>query len=238
MDNWQALYVHTDARGRAIHSTSYQPKIPNGISRTNAEGEEEGYALLATWMECPNAECALPIIGITGYYETDDPEAEEGNEIDSWIAFPRFGETVVPPEVPEEFAADRREASAIADISPRMASVLVRNILTDLLEAQGYKGSRLTSQVGAFLADKNVPSRIRVVADPLRALGDFGAHSLRDESGQRIEVAPDDAKWMLIIIDRLFDHFYVEPERDRVATEAVNQMVARAKRAPLRKPPP
>lgn len=243
IEHWQSLYTHTNELGASVSTTGYLRDLPTGYTRIRegTKATREKQTMRVEWMECPNIDCEKRIVSISTWYWKASSKGDgtgRAEEYHTWIAYPQLAVTTVDPAVPAELAADYREAAAIAELSPRMAGVLVRGILADLLEAHGYKSNRLTVQVGLFLKDKTVPGRVRALAEPLRAIGDFGAHGFRDEGGNRIPLAPDESNWALIIIDRLFDHFYVDPERDRVALESVNQMVARAGRDPLRDPEP
>ncbi len=188
-------------------------------------------------MRCANSECREVVIWVSeqtrGFIGGVPAKVNESK----WIAYPH-GAGVVPtvdPTVKAELAQDYREAYLVLDLSPRLAAVMARSIVEDLLRDAGYTGY-LTSQIEKCLRDPDRTTAIKDLLDPLRALGDWGAHPFKDDEGNRLPVDRAVVEWALGTIGLLFDHFVVGPERDRQAISVIQKLVADANRDPLRGP--
>jgi hypothetical protein len=97
----------------------------------------------------------------------------------------------------------------------------------------GISEYTLKASLDKFIGDTKHPARIRENLQHLREIGDFGAHTKKDGVGQIIEVSREDAEWTLDLVDRLFDYFIVEPERDKKLQSKWNQNLADAGRKPI-----
>jgi hypothetical protein len=87
--------------------------------------------------------------------------------------------------VRDPFAKDFREACLILDDSPRMSSVLSRRILADLLEQYAnLTDYKVATRIDKFIADITHPSRLRDNLHYLREIGDFSAHTMKDDQGR------------------------------------------------------
>jgi hypothetical protein len=114
------------------------------------------------------------------------------------------------------YRRDYLEAAAILDDSPRMSAVLSRRILGDLLaQYADLTMNSLKAQIDAFIADEGRPYELRANLHYLREMGDFGAHTQKDEQAEVIDVAQDEATWTLDVIDDLFDYFIVSPQKSQ-----------------------
>lgn len=197
-------------------------------------------SIFATWMRCANEDCREVLIWI---HETRR-EFVGGVPLiqhrDEWIARPRGGTSMPPidPLVKPELAQDYREAYQALEISPRLAVVMARSILEDLLREAGYDGY-LTSQIKKCLGDVAQPMVVKELLEPLRVLGDWGAHPFKDaQNTARLPVEREVIEWALGTIGRMFDHFVVTPERDRLSIEAVKQLNIDAGRNAMQEPKP
>lgn len=187
------------------------------------------------WMRCGNDDCQEALVRVT---ESDVIDSEDGPVFGtrSWLARPRGGSTArrADPRVPEPFRTDYQEASAILDLSPRMSAVMARRILADLLEKYaGLTQFNLETRADAFIADPNRPSGVKENLHHFREAANFGAHTQTDDQAAVIDVEREDAEWLLDILDRLFDHFIVGPERDQGMREKWAKRVKNAGRKPL-----
>jgi hypothetical protein len=237
LERWQPLFTHTDAVGSALpHSTA---AIPNAIS----DGEEEQeLEIVVSWMECPNWECRKIILVVEETFkDAEDSSADEDGVVssDSWFAYPkRTSDRAVDPSVPLKMASDYREASAILNDSPKASAAIARRILADILEEfGGYKQFQLSKRIEGFADDAKHPSTLRENAKYLVQLGDFAAHTQKDQTTEQIvDVEPGEAEWTLDVIDGMFDYFIVGPARDRARRAAVDEKLRATGRKPIRPP--
>ena len=232
---WQDLFTRTDSVGQALKAGETS-EIPD-----QTDPEDDEISISANWMECPARRCRTTIFRIVRRAFGDVDAFDEADEFDAtgrlteeWVVWPRGTGRAVDPLIPAEFANAYREATLILDDSPSMSSVVARGLVADLLKANGYASDRLEKQVDAFMNDPAIPARLRKLVDPIRILGDFGAHSLRDAEGNRVVVSRADAEWTLTVLDRLFHHFIIEPAHD---DEALQRATELTQRVPNRRPP-
>jgi len=236
-DAWAPLvaYEHDEDAPFPLNRGAQQTEV---LKMKRPSGVETLYSF--DWMRCANPDCAELVVRIRREirYLNAASGTGRGRE-DSWIAIPRDGNApTINRAVPGELAQDVREAYAIMGTSPRMAAVLTRSVLEELLrDYAGCKG-KLTDQIGTFLRSPDQPASVKDLVDPLRALGDWGAHPFRDSDGNRIEVQPELVEWALKCINRLFDHFIVTPARDAEAIQGIKDVVQKAGRTELRGPTP
>jgi hypothetical protein len=118
-----------------------------------------------------------------------------------------------------------------------MSSVLSRRILADLLEKYaGLTDYNVATRIEKFIADSTHPSRLRENLHYLREIGDFSAHTMKNDLGTVVDVGREEAQWTLKIVSDLFDYFIVAPEKDRLRRQAMDKKLAEAGRKPVKKP--
>jgi hypothetical protein len=196
------------------------------------------YTISFDYMRCANHECQQLVIRGHNGYRKPDPHAPEWIT-ETWQVWPRRTSRRIDPLVPSEIRKDYVEAAALLDVSPKMSAVLSRKIVFDLLESYaGVSEYTLKGSLDKFIADTTHPQRVRDNLQHLREIGDFGAHTKRDGVGQIIDVSHEDAEWTLDLIDRLFDYFIVDPERDRQMQAKWDKNVADVGRKPITPVPP
>lgn len=210
------------------------PHMPQRVFAL-APGGETSAKVSLFWMRCANEDCKQLIIRIQETHAAGG--GDEIANIVAWLAFPRFGQTrPINSLVPEPFRTDYLEASAILDISHRMAAVLARRILGDLLKKYaGKNDKRLTGQIDAFLSEPGHPSGLTSNLHHFREVGDFAAHTQQDQTDDTIiDVDRDEAEWTLDLVDSLFDYFIVQPAKHEAIRQRMDAKIARAGRKPLR----
>jgi hypothetical protein len=115
-----------------------------------------------------------------------------------------------------------------------MSTVLSRRVLYDLLEAYtGIAEYTLKGSIDKFIADTSQPRKVRESLHVLREMGDFAAHTQKDDQAQIVNVTRQEAEWTLEIIDRLFEHFIVSPVRDQAMHDDWNQKLEATGRKPI-----
>lgn len=153
---------------------------------------------------------------------------------DERIVFPRVAQRdPLGDEVPKDLKADFLEACEVLSISPKASAALSRRVLQALLQEHGYTAGSLAQQVDAVLDEKDpskvLPSSIRNSVDAIRNFGNFSAHRITDKTTlQVIDVDPEEAEWCLEIVERLFEHYYVQPAAAAEKVAALNAKLGQA----------
>ena len=139
----------------------------------------------------------------------------------------------VPPEVPKAIAADYVEACRVLPTSAKASAALSRRCLQTMLHAHGYKDRDLAKEIQQLLNANVLPQHIQETVDAIRNFGNFSAHPINDKTSlQVIDVDPEEAGWCLEILEALFDHFYVGPEKAKARKAALNKKLAAAGKPP------
>lgn len=117
----------------------------------------------------------------------------------------------IPAEVPPPYSTDYTEAAAVLSISPKASAALSRRLLQHILvDKGGAKKKNLVDQI-----DELLPVLQGHLQDlhAIRQIGNFAAHPSKDtNTGEIVEVEPGEAEWLLDILDRMFDFYFVQPE--------------------------
>ena len=166
----------------------------------------------------PCASCNELIVRIVKRVLTDD--GERVVEIDRLVHPPgRSRPTVDSEAIPQALKEDYLEACEVLEISPKASAVLSRRVLQGILKEQGCDSRNLHQQIIDVLAQDGpaaLPGSLRDTIDVIRHFGNFSAHPITQETTlQLVDVEPDEAEWCLQIVEELFRHYYVEPDRLR-----------------------
>ena len=160
---------------------------------------------------CP--QCNYPCAEFTrfGPANPDDGVLEYVTERVS--AYPETSAVIeVSEHVPTNLTQDYKEAYAVLPHSAKASAALSRRVLQVILREQGYDerdlAQQITSVLGEKRSDKVLPTSLRNHIDAIRNFGNFSAHPVTDVTTlQVIDVEPEEARWCLEIVERLFDHY-------------------------------
>jgi hypothetical protein len=87
---------------------------------------------------------------------------------------------------------------------------------------QGINKGNLEKEIEEAI--KHLPSHLADDVDAIRQVGNFAAHPLKStNTGEIVEVEPEEAEYLLDTLFDLFDHYYVRPKKSaakRAALEA------------------
>jgi len=138
-------------------------------------------------------------------------DASSGGKILS--IYPYRKSVTVPPEVPEKYAGDFREAVLVIDLSPTASAALSRRILQNILRDEFKIQARdLYQEIGAFIAQPNIPPQLTDAVDAIRKIGNLAAHPLKNKNtGEVVPVEPDEAEWLIEVLKQLFEFKFTEP---------------------------
>ena len=159
-------------------------------------------------------------------------DASSGGKILS--IYPYRKSVTVPPEVPEKYAGDFREAVLVIDLSPTASAALSRRILQNILRDEfNLQHHNLANAIDAFIAQPGIPSYLTKAVDAIRNIGNLAAHPLKNtNTGEVVPVEPGEAEWLIGVLNSLFDFKFIQPLELQKRTDQLN-----AKLQDLNKPP-
>ena len=178
-------------------------------------GDQDGY----WWVEhrsCPN--CSRMVIWLLRSEGNSDGGYVRpiGNKQWSLVRPKASGRPPVPPEVPEEFAADYREACLVITDSPKASAALSRRCLQLILRKElGAQGRDLYHEIEWVIKNTNLPSSIVELLDVPRQVGNDAAHPTLSDAGVITDIEPWEAEWCLEIIEALYDQLFVLPAKNQ-----------------------
>jgi hypothetical protein len=184
-------------------------------------GEVEEIDWELSWTLCPA--CEHYVVIVRAVKDFDEDAASE------WMVYPK-GSTrpSLPASVPDEFAADYREAAIVLTDSPKASAALSRRCLQHLLrEKAGVKKADLSKEIQEVIDSRDLPTHLSEAIDAVRNHGNFAAHPLKSQStGEVVDVEPGEAEWNLDVLDELFDHYFVQPARFEAQKAQLNAKLA------------
>ena len=133
-------------------------------------------------------------------------------------------------DVPEEFAADYREACLTLVDSLKASAALSRRCMQHLLrEVAEVRPGNLADEIQAVIDSKTLPSHLAESLDAVRNIGNFAAHPIKSKSsGEVLEVEPGEAEWNLDVLESMFDFYFVQPALLKKKREALNAKLKQA----------
>ena len=170
---------------------------------------------------CPS--CNKIIIRVGGHLPN-------GSDVKDWIVYPKAANrNPIPPEVPELFAKDYRESCLVLADSANASAALSRRCLQNVLrEKAGVKKSDLSNEIQQVIDLKQLPWHLAEAIGSVRAVGNFAAHPIKStNSGEIVDVEPEEAEWLLDTLEGLFDFYFVQPAILQKKREALNQKLTK-----------
>ena len=185
---------------------------------------------------CPACHKAIIFLKLT-------PREKKGyrlREMEIMVWPKRVARSPLPPEVPQQFATDYREACNVLADSAKASAAMSRRCLQDLLrEKASVKPGDLSSEIDQVLASNQLPSDLADAVDAIRNLGNFAAHPLKStNTGQILDVEPGEAEWLLDVLEALFDFYFVRPAQLAKKRAALDQKLAEAGKPPMKQGKP
>lgn len=220
---WCGVNVHMRHVGQADHL------------RHDLEGETEtDRNWVVAMYECPA--CGEVNVRVRRLKNVRPPRGNSTQELHEGVAYPPFaGRPPPPPEVPDEFASDFREASAIVELSPQASAALSRRLLQALLRGPGAVPRKhdLHEEIEEAMT-RGMRSDLAEQLHLVRVVGNFAAHPIKDkQSGTILPVEPHEAEHLLEVVALLFDHYFVGPARTAAVKAGMNAKLAAAGKPPL-----
>ena len=160
-----------------------------------------------------------------------------GKDKTRYLVRPKVANRPAPSkEVPEEFAADYREASLVLADSPKSSAALSRRCLQHILrEKAGVKKADLAKEIDEVISSGKLPSHLSEAIDGIRNIGNFAAHPIKaTASGEVLPVEPGEAEWTLDVLEGLFDFYFVQPALLTAKRAALTAKLASAGKPPVK----
>jgi hypothetical protein len=188
--------------------------------------EKQNYSLF--YMKCPNTECCKPIIKL-GYSTVlrfnllSSPSYKLIYPIGS-------NRSPAPEEVDKNFAEDYNEACLVLPYSPKASAALSRRCLQNIIHIKGEIEARnLKLEIDQLIASNKVPSFIGDNLQVIRGFGNIAAHGMEDKaSGEILDVEPNEAEFLLDVLELLFDFYFVQPAKAVKIKDSLNQKLSSA----------
>lgn len=150
--------------------------------------------------------------------------------IETHLIWPQDGHRTCPTEVPDPLRKDFLEAAAVLPKSPQASAALTRRCLQYLLrEYDKTTAKDLVNQIDEVISSNRLPSSLAEQLDAVRNIGNFAAHPQKStNSGEVIEVEPQEAEWNLDVLEDLFIHYFVKPAQLQKRKDSLNKKLADA----------
>jgi len=155
------------------------------------------------------------------------------------LVYPKgISRSSIPAEIPTGFATDYREACLVLPDSEKASAALSRRCLQYLLrEKAGIKKGDLANEIQQVLDSKQLPGYLAEDLDAIRNIGNFAAHPMKStHTGEIVDVEPQEAEWLLNLLEGLFDFYFVQPARAKAKRDALNAKLQSAGKPPMKKP--
>lgn len=148
-----------------------------------------------------------------------------------------FGFTrLCPPEVPNKYADDFKEACCVLSYSSKASAALSRRCLQLMLRDEAKcKHGNLSNEISEAIDKKGLPSHITDILDAIRNIGNFAAHPTKDtNTGEIIDVESEEADLCLDILESLFDYYFVAPATTMQRKSKLNEKLKQAGKPPIK----
>jgi Domain of unknown function (DUF4145) len=153
-----------------------------------------------------------------------------------YFVYPKTAQRPPPPKgVPPDILADYLEASLVLDDSPKASAALSRRCLQHALRSIiGVKAADLWKEIDEVIASGTLPSNISDELDKVRVIGNFAAHPNKSTTtGAILDVEPGEAEWNLVVLEDLFDFYYVRLAKSAQLKTEINKKLVAAGKKPL-----
>jgi len=139
------------------------------------------------------------------------------------------------PEVESKFAEDYNEACLVLPFSPKASAALSRRCLQNIIRLkEGIKERNLKTEIDKLIATNKLPSYISDNLEIIRGFGNIAAHGMEDQaSGEILDVEPNEAEFLLDVLELLFDLYFVQAAKAAKMKAALNQKLTSAGQKPI-----
>ena len=189
-----------------------------GTRYTESLGKDTDGFWQIGYITCVNESCGRIVVWLREFYGQNEE-----------LIRPRVpNRQPIPPEIPESFLDDYREACLVLANSPKASAALSRRCLQHLLrEKAKVTAANLYKEIEEVINSQILPSDIADSIDYLRKIGNVAAHPMHNSNtGEIVPVEPGEAEWCLDVIEMLFDYFFVRPAKTEQRRQAFDQKMS------------
>jgi hypothetical protein len=91
----------------------------------------------------------------------------------------------------------------------------------------GVKKGNLADEIQEVIDGGKLPSDLNDSIDAVRNIGNFAAHPMKSQqSGEIVDVGPNEADWTLDVLEELFDFLFIRPAQRQKKKDALNVKLA------------
>ncbi len=115
-----------------------------------------------------------------------------------------------------DLATDYNEAVACEPHSSQAAVLLLGRCLSQILidKCDAPKPGTLGRQIDHAVKEGKLPEKVAKAIDTFKTGRNQAAHPWYDESGGHLKVDAETVEWSFVVIETLFERFYVTPARE------------------------
>lgn len=137
----------------------------------------------------------------------------------------------VPNNVEDIYRNEYYEAVNLLPINPMASAAFSRRVLQHYIEKKiGIKKSNLEQEIKEVKNLNHYPSDLVVLFNHIRHYGVIAAHAKTDQiTAEIIDIDPEEAEWLLTILEELFDFDYVRPKRIAYHEKKMQEKLKRSK---------
>ncbi|WP_025726588.1 DUF4145 domain-containing protein [Bacteroides sp. 14(A)] len=182
-------------------------------------------------MHCPNNKCRKLILKLANVNRIATTMGERSTIISDNIIYPlNSGRTPAATEVEPQFAEDYNEACLILPFSPKASAALSRRCLQNIIRIkENIKKKNLMLEIDELISLNKLPSFLSDNLQTIRGFGNIAAHGMEDQvSGQILDVEPEEADFLLDILELMFDFYFVQPAKAAKIKAVLNQKLSNA----------
>ncbi|WP_042369790.1 DUF4145 domain-containing protein [Bacteroides neonati] len=189
------------------------------------------------YMRCQNPKCKSPIITLGKSKQADRGTGMlYGSSITYQQIYPiGSNRAPAPVEVESKFAEDYNEACFVLPFSPKASAALSRRCLQNIIRLkEGIRERNLKTEIDKLIATNKLPSYISDNLEIIRGFGNIAAHGMEDQvSGEILDVEPNEAEFLLDVLELLFDLYFVQAAKAAKMKAALNQKLTSAGQKPI-----
>jgi len=125
------------------------------------------------------------------------------------------GRVPIGEGVPNDLLSDYDEACKVLHLSPKASAALSRRCLQAIIrEHLSITERTLFEEIEKASQLPSLPSDMSGDLHTLREMGNSAAHPMKNpNTGVIINIVPEEAEYMLEIIEHLFDHLFIAPKK-------------------------
>ena len=175
---------------------------------------------------CPS--CGQAVMWLNELASDDD--ALTNRVVQTSLLWPKIAIYPIAQEIPAPYSAALTEAAAVLSLSPKASAALSRRALQQLIRDRGgIQASTLFKEIEALLATGVLPPYLSRDLDAIRKIGNVAAHPSKDtNTGEIVDVEPEEAEWTLSVLDALLKFFFVDEAKSQSRWANLNQKLGMA----------